>query len=94
MTNEKSLEAIQEQVKEVTIIMKKNMETVLDRDDNLLILQEKSDNLEFNSKLFHNKSSQLKRKFWWKNIKFMLILSGIILFLILIVSLIIWSATK
>jgi hypothetical protein len=89
-----SPESLQLQVKEVTTIMKKNLEKVLDRDDTLLNLEEKSQNLKENSTKFETTARKLKRKMWWKNIKFMIILISIILILILILTLIIWSRTK
>ena len=89
-----SINSVQQQIDEVTFIMKKNIENVIERDDKLLNLEEKSVQLKENSNKFMNRTIQLKRKMWWKNVKFMIILISIILILLLILSLIIWGSTK
>ena len=89
-----SINSVQQQIDEVTFIMKKNIENVIERDDKLLNLEEKSVQLKENSNKFMNRTIQLKRKMWWKNVKFMIFLISIILILILISSLVVWGSTK
>jgi hypothetical protein len=86
--------SVQEQINEVTHIMKNNMEKIIERDIQLGDLEDKSDDLKNNANRFATTSRKLKNKFWWKNVKIMLIMGGIILTLILVLSLIIWGASK
>eukprot|EP00050_Salpingoeca_kvevrii_P018066 m.70437 g.70437 ORF g.70437 m.70437 type:complete len:120 (+) comp7878_c1_seq1:2761-3120(+) len=78
----------QRQVDEVVGIMKTNMNKVIERDERLGNLEEKSENLREGSTRFESTSRRLKRKMWWKNIKFMLILAAVIIVLIIIIVLI------
>lgn len=85
---------IQKQVDEVTLIMKHTMEKVMDRDEKLSNLDEKSNMLLNNSKKFGVTAIKLKRKMLWKNIKCMMVMVSIVLVFAVLLALIIWSRTK
>jgi len=87
------LDSIQLQVEEVRTIMKNNLDKVLERDDKIIDLVDKSDQLKNNSNRFEKTAIKLRKNMRCKNIKYMIIFISIvlILILILILSLIIWS---
>ncbi len=55
--------------------MVSNVEKLVDRNEDLTLLVEKSDNLNQSSIQFAKQSTSLKRSLWWKNAKMILILA-------------------
>ncbi|KAJ8917247.1 hypothetical protein NQ315_002264 [Exocentrus adspersus] len=84
------LEQAQQQVNEVVGIMRVNVEKVLERDQKLSELDSRADALQEGGKRFEQQAQKLKRKYWWKNIKMMIIM-GVIGAIVLIV-IIVWIA--
>ncbi|KAJ8953627.1 hypothetical protein NQ314_007232 [Rhamnusium bicolor] len=82
------LEQAQQQVNEVVGIMRVNVEKVLERDQKLSELDSRADALQEGGKRFEQQAQKLKRKYWWKNIKMMLIMGaiGVVVLIIIIVS--------
>ncbi|KRT86601.1 hypothetical protein AMK59_3005, partial [Oryctes borbonicus] len=78
------LEQTQQQVNEVVGIMRVNVEKVLERDTKLSELDSRADALQEGGKRFEQQAQKLKRKYWWKNLKMMIIL-GVITLIILII---------
>jgi len=80
----------QAQVDEVVGIMRVNVEKVLERDQALLELSERADQLELGASQFVRQSGRLKRKHWWANVKMMIILGIITVILLAILLVYIW----
>lgn len=80
----KKLQQTQATVDEVVGIMKVNVEKVLERDQKLSELENRADALQQGATQFEQHAGKLKRKYWWKNLKMMIIL-GIICVVILII---------
>ncbi|XP_006611094.1 synaptobrevin-1 [Apis laboriosa] len=80
----KKLQQTQATVDEVVGIMKVNVEKVLERDQKLSELENRADALQQGATQFEQQAGKLKRKFWWKNLKMMIII-GIICVIILII---------
>ncbi|CAH0549083.1 unnamed protein product [Brassicogethes aeneus] len=78
----------QAQVNEVVGIMRVNVEKVLERDQKLSELDSRADALQEGGKRFEQQAQKLKRKYWWKNIKMMIIMGviGVVILIIIIVS--------
>lgn len=85
------LSTLQNQVGEVTGVMKQNIEKVLERGDKLDDLVEQSDNLQAGAATFKTTSKRISRKYYWQNKKMMII---IVIVVIVIVTIIILAATK
>lgn len=81
---------VQGQVNEVKVILKDNINKVLERGDRLDDLIGKTGDLQASADSFQRTSTRVARKYWWKNIKMMIII-GVIVVVILI--LIILAAT-
>lgn len=82
------LEETQDQVNEVVGIMRVNVEKVLERDQKLSELDSRADALQEGGKRFEQQAQRLHKKYWWKNIKMMIILGviGVVILIIIIVS--------
>eukprot|EP01121_Diplochlamys_sp_Union-15-3_P000554 TRINITY_DN10488_c0_g1_i1.p1 TRINITY_DN10488_c0_g1~~TRINITY_DN10488_c0_g1_i1.p1 ORF type:complete len:283 (+),score=51.30 TRINITY_DN10488_c0_g1_i1:41-850(+) len=70
---------------EVKSIMVQNIEKVLERGEKIELLVDKTENLNKDAHTFKQKSVQLKRAMWWKNIKLMVILVIIVLVVIYVI---------
>ncbi|KAL3271025.1 hypothetical protein HHI36_021525 [Cryptolaemus montrouzieri] len=90
------LEQTQAQVNEVVGIMRVNVEKVLERDQKLSELDSRADALQEGGKRFEQQAQKLKRKYWWKNLKMMIILGviGLVILIIIIMSFLPSSETK
>jgi len=86
------LRQTQNEVDAVVGLMKSNVEKVLDRDAKLSEIQEKSEALRDGAQRFKTHSTRLKRKMWWKNIKFLIII--FIVLALLITAIVIWIVKK
>ncbi len=74
----------QAQVGEVVDIMMVNVERVLERDSELVQLDERADDLQVGANQLQTQTTKLRKKYWWQNIKFMIII-GVVFTVILIV---------
>lgn len=74
---------VQDDIHEVTDIMRQNIEAVVHRGEHLELLMDKSDGLSSNANQFRKQSVGLRKAMWWKNMKMMLmlgcVLSGFVL---------------
>jgi len=82
----------QEKVKEVTSIMRDNLQKVLDRDEKLSELDDMADNLQYGAVQFEQQAVRMRRKMWWRNMRLMLIMGGACF--ILLVILIAWASSS
>jgi vesicle-associated membrane protein 72 len=81
-----SLEKVQSQVEEVKSVMKNNIEKAVDREQNLLKLEEHTEELQIKSKLFHSQSKSLRYLNCMKKSKiYILFLFMFVIFILLIV---------
>jgi len=85
------LQQAQQQVGEVVDIMRVNVEKVLERDTKLSELDQRADNLQEGASQFQTQANRLKRKYWWQNLKFMIIIGVVIAVVLLII--IVWASS-
>lgn len=71
---QRRMQQTQAQVDEVTEIMKMNVEKVLERDAMISQLDERADALQEGAEMFEKQAGALKSKFWWKNMKMMIVM--------------------
>uniref|UniRef100_A0A8B9DRV1 V-SNARE coiled-coil homology domain-containing protein n=1 Tax=Anser cygnoides TaxID=8845 RepID=A0A8B9DRV1_ANSCY len=64
--------------------MRVNVDKVLERDQKLSELDDRADALQAGASQFETSAAKLKRKYWWKNLKMMIIL-GVICAIVLII---------
>ncbi|XP_074860702.1 vesicle-associated membrane protein 1-like [Carettochelys insculpta] len=84
VTSNRRLQQTQAQVDEVVDIMRVNVDKVLERDQKLSELDNRADALQAGASQFETSAAKLKRKYWWKNCKMMIIL-GVVCAVILMV---------
>jgi len=83
---QRRLQQTQAQVDEVVDIMRTNVEKVLERDQKLSELDDRADALQQGASQFEQQAGKLKRKYWWKNLKMMIIMGVIGLIIIIIIA--------
>jgi len=83
---QRRLQQTQAQVDEVVDIMRTNVEKVLERDQKLSELDDRADALQQGASQFEQQAGKLKRKYWWKNLKMMIIMGVIGLIIIIIIG--------
>eukprot|EP00117_Sycon_ciliatum_P029002 scpid97512/ scgid23196/ Vesicle-associated membrane protein 3; Cellubrevin; Synaptobrevin-3 &gt; Vesicle-associated membrane protein 3; Cellubrevin; Synaptobrevin-3 len=88
------LEQVQQQVDEVTHIMKKNVDYVLERDAKLQDLDDRAEELQVGANQFERQAKKIKNKMWWKNVKMWIILIVVLLVLGGVIGLIVYFQVK
>uniref|UniRef100_A0A5F5PY81 Vesicle associated membrane protein 1 n=1 Tax=Equus caballus TaxID=9796 RepID=A0A5F5PY81_HORSE len=92
VTSNRRLQQTQAQVEEVVDIMRVNVDKVLKRDEILSELDDRADALQVGASQFESSAAKLKRKYWWKNCKMMIMLGAICaIVVVVIVSENLWS---
>ncbi|XP_036450371.1 vesicle-associated membrane protein 8 [Colossoma macropomum] len=81
------LNQVQEQVNDVKVILKDNINKVLERGERLDDLIGKTDDLQATADSFQRTSTRVSRKFWWKNMKMMIIIGVIVLVILVLIIL-------
>lgn len=72
----------QKEIDDVRGIMTENIERVLERGERLDLLIDKTDRLGGSARDFRFRSKGLRRRMWWKNMKLMVLLTVVVVFLI------------
>ena len=72
----------QREIDDVRGIMTENIERVLERGERLDLLIDKTDRLGGSARDFRFRSKGLRRRMWWKNVKLMVLLTVVVVFLI------------
>ena len=65
--------------------MRTNLEKVMERDAHMTELNDRSSALQMNAMQFATQSSQLKRKYWWKNLKMWIIIGTVCTVLLILI---------
>lgn len=71
-----------EEVGEVRALMLDNINRIMNRGDKIDLLVDQTDRLQSSSHVFQKKAQSIKRKFWFQNFKFVIILSVIVALLL------------
>lgn len=73
---------VQDEIDNVRGIVTQNIERVLERGERIDLLVDKTDRLGGSARDFRVRSRGLRRKMWWKNVKLMVLLGVVIVFLV------------
>ncbi|XP_045042766.1 vesicle-associated membrane protein 1 isoform X4 [Desmodus rotundus] len=84
-TSNRRLQQTQAQVDEVVDLMRENMDKVLKRDEILSQLDDRADALQMGASQFESSAAKLKRKYWWKNCKMMIMLGAICAIIVVVI---------
>ncbi|XP_030044127.1 vesicle-associated membrane protein 1 isoform X4 [Microcaecilia unicolor] len=85
LTSNRRTQQAQAQVEEVADIVRVNIDKVMQRDENLSEMDDRADRLVQDASLFASSAAKLKRKFWWKNCKMMIIMGAICAIMVVII---------
>lgn len=85
------IKELQNDVNQLTSVMQSNINKVLERGDRMDTLNERSELLSSRANEFRINSRQLKRKFWWQNLRSRIIIGIVIA---IITAIIIYSIAK
>lgn len=77
-----ALRTAQREIEGVREIMTENIERVLERGEHMSVLVDKTGRLGENARDFRVRSRTLKRRMWWKNVKLMVLLTFVVIFLL------------
>ena len=72
----------QAEIESVRGIMNENIERVLERGERIDLLVDKTDRLGAGAHDFRVRSRGLRRRMWWKNVKLMMLLGVVVVFLL------------
>ncbi|KAH0521171.1 Vesicle-associated membrane protein 1 [Microtus ochrogaster] len=86
LTSNRRLQQTQAQVEEVVDIMRVNVDKVLERDQKLSELDDRADALQAGASQFESSAAKLKRKYWWKNCKMMIMLGAICAIIVVVIA--------
>uniref|UniRef100_F6YR57 Vesicle-associated membrane protein 8 n=1 Tax=Equus caballus TaxID=9796 RepID=F6YR57_HORSE len=78
---------LRSEVEGVKNIMTQNVERILARGENLDHLRNKTEDLEATSEHFKTTSQKVARKFWWKNVKMIVLICVIVFIIVLLIVL-------
>jgi vesicle-associated membrane protein 7 len=73
---------VRNEIDEVKTVMVQNIEKVLERGERIELLVDRTENLNQTAFQFKKKSTQVKRRMWWKNVKVMVILVVVVLVIV------------
>ncbi|CAF1239047.1 unnamed protein product [Rotaria sp. Silwood1] len=90
----KRTDNLQADVNQVVDIMKNNLEKVLERDANLTAVESRTNDLERGASQFTINARNIKKKYWWKNVKMWAIIIIIIIILIIIIVVAVTQSVK
>mmetsp|Transcript_7431 Transcript_7431/g.12569 ORF Transcript_7431/g.12569 Transcript_7431/m.12569 type:complete len:106 (+) Transcript_7431:163-480(+) len=79
------IQRVQDDLSDVTDMMRQNIEAVVERGEHLELLMDKSDGLSSQARQFQKQSVGLRKAMWWKNVKMLMGLACLLLVLVLIV---------
>ncbi|KAF1950170.1 synaptobrevin-domain-containing protein [Byssothecium circinans] len=77
-----ALRTAQREIDGVREIMTENIERVLERGERIDLLVDQTDRLGSTAKDFRLRSKGLRRRMWWKNVKLMVLLALVVVFLV------------
>uniref|UniRef100_K7GHM0 V-SNARE coiled-coil homology domain-containing protein n=1 Tax=Pelodiscus sinensis TaxID=13735 RepID=K7GHM0_PELSI len=77
-----TVSTLQIQVDDVKNVMTQNIDKVLQREEKLSELVDRTDDLQTVAHAFQKNTTKISRKMWWKNTKIMIII-GVVLVIIL-----------
>ncbi|KAI4873203.1 hypothetical protein NFI96_012242 [Prochilodus magdalenae] len=83
------LQQVQKDVDEVTVIMLDNLNKASEREGKLMELENRAEELQEKSKVFCKTAGQVKQKKRWENMKWKLIMAGVVVGVIIVIIIII-----
>jgi len=86
--NADKITKVRSEIDKVKTVMVQNIEKVLERGERIELLVDKTENLNQTAVQFKKKSTQVKRRMWWKNVRVLVILIIVILVIVFIATMV------
>lgn len=83
--NRSALEMTKGELDQVKAVLNDNIEQVLERNERINLLVNKTDRITTLSNNFRSNTVRVKRKMWWQNVKFWAIISVVVLLVLLVI---------
>ncbi|KAJ3087834.1 hypothetical protein HK102_010193 [Quaeritorhiza haematococci] len=87
------IQQVHGQIQEVIDVAQDGVNKLIDRGEKISVLQGHAEEMEEAGKRFKKQAKDVKRKFWWQNLKMTLLLGGVVFVIVLIVVLVVLSQT-
>lgn len=84
LPGQSKLKELQSDVNQLTSVMQSNINKVLERGDRMDTLNERSELLSNRANEFRINARNVRRKFWWQNVRFQLLLAVVIITFVVI----------
>jgi len=81
---QEKLTAVKQQIEDTRQIMSQNIDKVLERGEKLEDVMDKSEQMRDTADAFRKKGRELRRKMWYQNLKFKLIIAAVVAVIVLI----------
>uniref|UniRef100_A0A8C8VGC0 V-SNARE coiled-coil homology domain-containing protein n=1 Tax=Pelusios castaneus TaxID=367368 RepID=A0A8C8VGC0_9SAUR len=82
-----TVSTLQIQVDDVKNVMTQNIDKVLQREEKLSELVDRTDDLQTAAHAFQKTTTKISRKMWWKNTKMMIIIGAVLLVILMFIIL-------
>lgn len=79
------IQELQKDVNQLTSVMQSNINKVMERGDRMDTLNERSDLLSSRANEFRINSRNIRRKFWWQNLRFQILIGAVLLAIVIII---------
>ena len=89
--SQRRLQQTKAQVEEVVDMVRLNVDKMLEREHKLSQLDQRVEVLQASTSQFRSTARKVKRKYWWKNCKMLLVLITVIVLIIMVI--VIWYTT-
>lgn len=85
LPGEGKIKELQDDVNQLTSVMQTNVNKILERGDRMDALNERSELLSSRANEFRINSRSIRRKLWWQNLRFQIIIGIVITMLVVII---------
>ncbi|XP_025086554.1 vesicle-associated membrane protein 4-like [Pomacea canaliculata] len=85
---------LEEQVSEVTHLLKNNVEKVVERGERIDVLQSRSEGLQASSSNFSRRATQVRRTMCWQNFRLNCIIALVVLGIIVVIIIVVLVEVK
>ncbi|KAJ2838714.1 Vesicle membrane receptor protein (v-SNARE) [Coemansia erecta] len=84
---ENKAQQVQNQIDDVVNIMQENIDSVMQRGENLDNVGQKTDRLRDEAQVFQRSAVRVRKKMWWNNMKWKIIIAVCLIIIILVIVL-------
>ncbi|KAJ1966089.1 Vesicle membrane receptor protein (v-SNARE), partial [Dimargaris xerosporica] len=76
---------IQQELDDVVNIMQENIDKVMEREERLDVLHNKTDDMNESARQFRKGASRVRKQMWWKDMKLKVIIAIVVIILLVVI---------